>query len=113
MLLCSGMTSRVAQVMAPLLPGIRMGVGNNGLENGGGGKQKSVPWLFCNTNNFLFIYLFTTQILGAVAADLLYKSVPGLCLIISRAARYLPNPALHNIPSLFVYYNLYVFAKAR
>ena len=22
--------------MAPLLPGIRMGVGNNGLENGGG-----------------------------------------------------------------------------
>ena len=29
------MTSRVALVMAPLLPGIRMGVGNNGLENGG------------------------------------------------------------------------------
>ena len=36
MLLCRGMTSRVAQVMAPLLPGIRTGVGNNGLENGGG-----------------------------------------------------------------------------
>ena len=34
------MTSRVAQVMAPLLSGIRTGVGNNGLENGGfkGGK---------------------------------------------------------------------------
>ena len=30
------MASRVALVMAPLLPGIRMGVGNNGLENGGG-----------------------------------------------------------------------------
>ena len=33
------LTSRVALVMAPLLPGIRMGVGNNGLENGGGGGQ--------------------------------------------------------------------------
>ena len=32
------MASRVALVMAPLLPGIRMGVGNNGLENGGGEK---------------------------------------------------------------------------
>ena len=52
-------------------------------------------------------YFFTTQILGAVAADLLYKSVPGLCLIISRAARYLPNPALNNILSLRVYYDLY------
>ena len=31
-------------------------------------------------------YFFTNQILGAVAADLLYKSMPGLCLIISRAA---------------------------
>ena len=35
-MLCRDMTSRVALVMAPLLPGIRMGVGNNGLENGGG-----------------------------------------------------------------------------
>ena len=35
-----------------------------------------------------------------MAADLLYKSVPGLCLIISRAARYLPMPALNNILSL-------------
>ena len=25
--------------MAPLLPGIRMGVGNNGLENGGGSRR--------------------------------------------------------------------------
>ena len=32
------MTSRVALVMAPLLPGIRIGVGNMGLENGGGLK---------------------------------------------------------------------------
>ena len=48
-----------------------------------------------------FYYFFTTQILVAVAADLLYKSVMGLCLIISRAARYLPKPALNNIPSLF------------
>ena len=32
------MTSRVALVMAPLLPRIRMGVGNNGLENGGGAQ---------------------------------------------------------------------------
>jgi len=55
-----------------------------------------------------FYYFFTTQILGAVAADLLYKSVLGLCLIISRAARYLPKPALNNIPSLCVYYDLYV-----
>ena len=30
------MTSRVALVMAPLLPRIRTGVGNMGLENGGG-----------------------------------------------------------------------------
>ena len=54
-----------------------------------------------------FFYFFTTPILGAVAADLLYKSVPGLCLIISRAARYLPKPALNNIPSLCVYNDLY------
>ena len=47
-----------------------------------------------------FYYFFTTQILGAVAADLLYKSVLGLCLIISRAARYLPKLALNNILSL-------------
>ena len=40
------------------------------------------------------------------AADLLYKSV----LIISRAARYLPKPALNNIPSPCVYYGLYGFA---
>ena len=33
------MTSRVALVMAPLLPRIRTGVGNMGLENGGGGSR--------------------------------------------------------------------------
>ena len=59
----------------------------------------------------LSYYFLTTQILGAVAADLLYKSVLGLCLIISRAARYLPKPALNNIPSLCVYYNLYEFVS--
>ena len=41
------MTSRVALVMAPLLPGIRTGVGNNGLENGrgvpGGGSSGGEP----------------------------------------------------------------------
>ena len=37
------MASRVALVMAPLLPGIRMGVGNNGLENGGGGGEVRPP----------------------------------------------------------------------
>ena len=37
-----------------------------------------------------------------MAADLLYKSVPGLCINISRAARYLPKPVLNNIPSLCV-----------
>ena len=36
MVLCHGMTSRVALVMAPLLPRICTGVGNMGLENGGG-----------------------------------------------------------------------------
>ena len=41
------------------------------------------------------------------AADLLYKSVPGLCLIISRAARYLPKPALNNIPSVCENNDLY------
>ena len=52
-------------------------------------------------------YFFTTQNLGAVAAELFYKSVLGLCLTISRAARYLPNPAINNIPSLCVYFDLY------
>ena len=42
----------------------------------------------CFVKHIKYFYFFTTQILGAVAADLLYKSVPGLCLIISRAARY-------------------------
>ena len=37
------MTSRVAQVMAPLLSGIRTGVGNNGLENGGFKGGGEVP----------------------------------------------------------------------
>ena len=32
------MTSRVALVMAPLLPRIRTGTGNMGLENGGGSR---------------------------------------------------------------------------
>ena len=48
-----------------------------------------------------------------MAADLFYKSVPGLCLIISRAARYLPKLALNNIPSLCVYYDLYEVNVAR
>ena len=39
MVLCHGMTSRVALVMAPLLPRIRTGTGNMGLENGGGGSR--------------------------------------------------------------------------
>ena len=42
-----------------------------------------------------------------MAADLLYKSVLGLCLIISRAAKFLPKPALNKIPSLCVFRNLY------
>ena len=37
--LSRGMTSRVAPVMAPLLPRIRTGVGNSGPENGGGGSS--------------------------------------------------------------------------
>ena len=53
------------------------------------------------------IFFFTAQNLGTVAADLLYRSVPGLCLLISRAARNLPKPALNNITSLCVYYDLY------
>ena len=36
MVLCHDMTSRVALVMAPLMPRIRTGKGNMGLENGGG-----------------------------------------------------------------------------
>ena len=39
MVLCHGMTSRVALVMAPLLPRIRPDVGNMGLENGRGFKE--------------------------------------------------------------------------
>ena len=58
-------------------------------------------------DKFVFYYFFTNQILGVVAADLLYKSVLGLCLIFSRAARFLPKPALNNIPSLCVYCDLY------
>ena len=38
MVLCHGMTSRVPLVMAPLLPRIRTGMGNMGLENGGGSR---------------------------------------------------------------------------
>ena len=63
-------------------------------------------WLFGKTNKNYF-YFFTTQNLGAVATDLLYKSVLGLCQIISRAARYMPKLALNNITSLCVYYGLY------
>ena len=44
---------------------------------------------------------------GAVAADLLYKSVLVLCLIISRAVSYLHKATLNNIPSLCVHYDLY------
>ena len=61
---------------------------------------------FVKQNKKYFLF-FTNQNLGAVAADFLDKSMLGLCLIISRAARYLPKPALNNIPSLFVYYDLY------
>ena len=43
-------------------------------------------------------YFFTTQYLGAVAADLLYKPVPGFCLIVSRAVRYLPKLAQTTFP---------------
>ena len=70
------------------------------------------PKLGCKTKqNKNIFYFFTTQKLGAVAADLLHKSVLGLCLIISRAARYLPKPALNKIPSLCVYNNLYGSAQ--
>ena len=46
MVLCHGMTSRVALVMAPLLPRICTGTGNMGLENGGGfkGGLKAPPF---------------------------------------------------------------------
>ena len=47
-------------------------------------------WLFCKTNKKYF-YFFTTQNLGVVSADFLYKSVSELCLFISRIARYLPK----------------------
>ena len=63
--------------------------------------------LGCFVKQFFNYYFFTTQILGAVAADLLYKSMLGLCLIISRAASYLPKLALNNIPALCVYYDLH------
>ena len=47
MVLCHGMTSRVALVMAPLLPRICTGVGNMGLENGGGVQGgASRPFIF-------------------------------------------------------------------
>ena len=52
--------------------------------------------LDCFVRQIFFYYFFTTQILGPVAADLL-----------SRAARYLPKPALNYILSLCVYYDLY------
>ena len=45
MVLCHGMTSRVALVMAPLLPRIRTGVGNMGLENGGGVQGGGLEYL--------------------------------------------------------------------
>ena len=38
------MTSRVALVMAPLLPRIRTGVVNMGLENGGGRGEGGGPY---------------------------------------------------------------------
>ena len=60
---------------------------------------------FCKTKKYF--YFFITQNFGAVAADLLFKSVLELCLIISRAAIYLPKPALNNIPSLCVHLDLY------
>ena len=49
------------------------------------------PKLSCFVKQKIF-YFFTTQNLGAVAADLLYKSALGLCLITSRATRYLTFP---------------------
>ena len=54
---------------------------------------------------FLFLYYSKFRCSGSW---LTLKSVPELCLIISRAARYLPKQALNNIPSLCVYYDLYV-----
>ena len=56
--------------------------------------------------NKKYFYFFTTQNLGAVAADLLYKFMPGLglSLIISRAAK--AGPKQHSL-SLSVYNNLY------
>ena len=63
--------------------------------------------LGCFVKQTKIFFFLTVKNLGAVAADLLYKPVPGLCLIISRAARYLPKPALNNVPSLCVNYDLY------
>ena len=60
----------------------------------------------------IFLFLYYSN-LGAVAADLLYKSVLGLCLIISRAARYLPKLALSNLPSVCVYNDLYGWSIQR
>ena len=57
------------------------------------------PKLGCKTKqNKNIFYFFTTQKLGAVAADLLHKSVLGLCLIISRAAKF----------HLYVYTTIYM-----
>ena len=55
---------------------------------------------------FVKHFFFTTQNLGAVAADLLYKFMPGLglSLIISRAAK--AGPKQHSL-SLSVYNNPY------
>ena len=52
MVLCHGMTSRVPLVMAPLLPRIRTGMGNMGLENGGvkGDQKKGGGLLQANTS---------------------------------------------------------------
>ena len=51
---------------------------------------------------FLFLYYSKFRCSGNW---LILKSGPELCLIISRAARYLPKQALNNIPSLCVYYD--------
>ena len=58
--------------------------------------------------NKKYFYFVTTQKVGVVAADLVYKSVSGLCLIISRAARYLPKPALkqHSLSMCILTYVL-------
>ena len=60
MVLCRSMTSRVALVMAPLLPGIRIGVGNMGLENGGGSKGPPLtpPPRFARSLRFVRIMFY-------------------------------------------------------